>query len=1455
MTWLIGILCTSLGLFCPSTPLVENNLGAFAPISVPAGGTGWVSFQSGTLLTGNGSSRLSTTSVGSGLSLAGGVLSATGGSGNVSTSTTPTIGQLPYWTTSGDTPELLGSVATTTLTASSPLSLSNTVAKVGGSNSVLTLDTSGDWTGTLDGFNGFGYLFPSNATTTGLGIYASSTIGNGTQSGGLTISGGATTTGNLNLNSDQFIYLRKGAANSAIWHDSDISTTGNVNVMVGDPSDGTRTTELTAPARLFIEAYTQLDGGGDWTPWIDLGFSDGFSIDFGANTGGAHYFRIGGGSNNEFVITENKSETYGLASSTDLFVNDGATSTTLAITSITSALPLAAADGSLGEYAGASCTNQFVRSLNGAGAATCADVVLATDTTGNFVATVTSSGSITVANSGTENAAVTVNLNMGNANSWTALQTFANATTTLLSANYASSTLWYGGGLADTCASGSFLTWTAGQFGCDTDDTTAGAGDFSFETTYSTLSAATSSALWLQSFLFASSTAYFSDEIHLPAVAGTATSTILGDLQIGSSIGDNKVRITADRVFSASNSAGGLLNLTNTTNTGPALVIYTNQASSAGNLVNVRCDNASQAHDCFKIDHDGAGDGLAIAATAAASNALSLSNTGLDHTLNVAYTGTTAAKGALNLTSTNDDGSVFQIAGDPVGLGVGKITHNGVGDADSSVLSLAASNTGYLGLGLFIDIETAGTQKILNLRSDGVERFTLDSTGLASTTDLVLSSINSAILLAGSTGNVGAYAGTSCTNQLVRSLNGAGVATCEDVVLATDTTGNFVATVTSSGSITVANSGTENAAVTVNLNMGNANTWTALQTFANSSTTLGSFNYASSTLWYGGGLQTCDATTGKLTWSNGVFDCGTDFNTGGGGDDPFTHTSFGGLTTSATTSLLHLTNTLGLAATSTFANFATSSQFTLGAYGSNVGIYFTEDGDGALTVQGIGNGNNQSFTLNLDDTAGAGVFSSGSLTAFDFTQMRGRWDGLVIDGDGTYPASADGSLIIGDGTDTGGIELEDGGMCIGDGGCTQPGDGSLTVATDITTPALFASSNDSGALGASGTAFSDLFLASGGVINWLGGDVTLTHSAGVLTLSTGDKLVADYASTTAITASGTASSTALVVSNLNAASCDVKASTAGVLSCGTDSEGSAAFPWTPTTYSGVAVNATSTGLWLQATSPFSMVASSTFVSNASSTQLTNTGSTWLASLTSAGIITDAAGLLAEYAGTSCTNEFVRYLYALIVATCAAVDLAADVTGTLPVANGGTGATTLTDGGVLLGSGTGAITPMAVLADGSIIVGDGTTDPVALAAFESSTGDLAVTAGGTGVGTLTDGYPLWGNGTSDIEAVQPAFAVSYASTTQGVGTSTQRIGVAPYAITVNTARCDFSNFMGVSLYDGTNRANYFEASSTVGTITFSTNNTFTQYEPMRVDYGTSTSIGSDVRGGCTFFYTK
>jgi len=65
-----------------------------------------------------------------------------------------------------------------------------------------------------------------------------------------------------------------------------------------------------------------------------------------------------------------------------------------------------------------------------------------------------------------------------------------------------------------------------------------------------------------------------------------------------------------------------------------------------------------------------------------------------------------------------------------------------------------------------------------------------------------------------------------------------------------------------------------------------------------------------------------------------------------------------------------------------------------------------------------------------------------------------------------------------------------------------------------------------------------------------------------------------------------------------------------------------------------------------------------------------------------------------------------------------------------VAYGGTGVSALTNHFMLIGSGTDAITLLDVTADGSILVGAGAAaDPVALAAFSSSTGDVVYEAGG------------------------------------------------------------------------------------------------------------------------------
>lgn len=109
-----------------------------------------------------------------------------------------TAGNLIYGAGTG----ALQTVATTTLTASGPLSLSQPISVIGPSASTLSLSTSGDWTGTLDGFEGLtllnGRVSTSSVPTVGNLAYWT---GNGTPStlgsvatGTVSSSGGITTT-------------------------------------------------------------------------------------------------------------------------------------------------------------------------------------------------------------------------------------------------------------------------------------------------------------------------------------------------------------------------------------------------------------------------------------------------------------------------------------------------------------------------------------------------------------------------------------------------------------------------------------------------------------------------------------------------------------------------------------------------------------------------------------------------------------------------------------------------------------------------------------------------------------------------------------------------------------------------------------------------------------------------------------------------------------------------------------------------------------------------------------------------------------------------------------------------------------------------------------------------------------------------------------------------------------
>jgi hypothetical protein len=135
--------------------------GVFLPVQ---GGTGISTKPSlGEILVGNsanGYDLVATSTLGA------------GEANTISTSTSETAGQIPYWTTTSASPALLGSIATTSATIGTGLSYSGTFGSlVGGVTGTLSLDNTGDWAGTFDGQEGSYYLDATNLTNFGIPFY------------------------------------------------------------------------------------------------------------------------------------------------------------------------------------------------------------------------------------------------------------------------------------------------------------------------------------------------------------------------------------------------------------------------------------------------------------------------------------------------------------------------------------------------------------------------------------------------------------------------------------------------------------------------------------------------------------------------------------------------------------------------------------------------------------------------------------------------------------------------------------------------------------------------------------------------------------------------------------------------------------------------------------------------------------------------------------------------------------------------------------------------------------------------------------------------------------------------------------------------------------------------------------------------------------------------------------
>ncbi len=320
-------------------------------------------------------------------------------------------------------------------------------------------------------------------------------------------------------------------------------------------------------------------------------------------------------------------------------------------------------------------------------------------------------------------------------------------------------------------------------------------------------------------------------------------------------------------------------------------------------------------------------------------------------------------------------------------------------------------------------------------------------------------------------------------------------------------------------------------------------------------------------------------------------------------------------------------------------------------------------------------------------------------------------------------------------------------------------------------------------------------------VSVLGGSFTSHGTDITASTLTNSQVVFINSSDTGVTRNllGSATSTGLAVTNL--LSCDsIDTTSSGDFICGSDAQGAGGNhnEFTPSTNFGQTVSGTSTALWLQG-SPISLMASNTAqFDRATSTLLTAT-TAWFTNLfigldTLAEYISDTAG--AMFTGNTETDITITYDDTDNTID-AVVDTLPNLTGTLDVDSGGTGAATFTAGSLLYGAGTGAL---QVVATSTATIGNGlsysgtmgsfvggaagtltatlgtTIAPAELVGQANLKSDLLIAVSSDGTGFTATGTPqltignLLATSTTATSTIQGGFLANLLGGNFGIGTS-------------------------------------------------------------------------------------
>lgn len=216
--------------------------------------------------------------------------------------------------------------------------------------------------------------------------------------------------------------------------------------------------------------------------------------------------------------------------------------------------------------------------------------------------------------------------------------------------------------------------------------------------------------------------------------------------------------------------------------------------------------------------------------------------------------------------------------------------------------------------------------------------------------------------------------------------------------------------------------------------------FTGLLTISNSSTTLASFNYASSTQYFGAGLASCSGASNALIWSAGLFGCNT-ISSGGSGFPFAADTNYGQVVYSTSTPTLWLKSGLFASSTSQFGNGTQGTGITVNggatttgnAYFAgivNIGTTTTTNSQFLLTAEADAVNNTDIRTVNFNSQGTANFYTQNDIgNIFEFG-MYGSAHGAVgpFLGNDAYQYTTAGNLDLVSGSTTGSIKFGSGGL-------------------------------------------------------------------------------------------------------------------------------------------------------------------------------------------------------------------------------------------------------------------------------------------------------------------------------------------------------------------------------------------------------------------------------------------